>query len=58
MAAIAGRLGDSLVPAAAGVLIAMSASCGHGYLRTLLEGFDIDMASAALGLVNQLSRRR
>jgi biopolymer transport protein ExbB/TolQ len=57
MAALTGLLGDSLVPAAAGVLIAITASCGHRYLCARLAGLDMEMHSAALELVNQLAGR-
>jgi biopolymer transport protein ExbB/TolQ len=56
LGAIAGYLGDSLVPAGAGVIIAVTAWSGHRYLRERLEGLDMEMRNAAIDLVNQLSR--
>jgi len=56
MAAFAEELSDALIPAAAGVIIAVTAWSGHRYLRDRLEGLDMEMRNAALDLVNQLSR--
>jgi biopolymer transport protein ExbB/TolQ len=58
MAIIAGRLGDSLVPAAASVLLAIIASCGYRYLRARLDILDIEMETAALDLLNVAQHAR
>jgi biopolymer transport protein ExbB len=50
MGIVAGRLGDSLVPAAASVLLAITASCSYRYLRARLEGIDMEMETATLEL--------
>ena len=53
---LGGYLADSLVPAAAGIIVAITASCSHRYLYARLEVLDRDMHNATLDLVNQLSR--
>jgi biopolymer transport protein ExbB/TolQ len=55
MAAEFDRLGDAMVPAAAGAFLAIFASCSYQYLRARPEQFHLEMETAALDLVNRLS---
>ena len=55
MAAIAKCLSDDVVPAAAGLLIALMASWFYRYLLARVESFDSEMEAASLQLVNTLS---
>jgi biopolymer transport protein ExbB/TolQ len=55
MAALAGWLSEALMPAAAGVFLAIFASCSYQYLRSQVEQFDLEMETAALDLVNRLA---
>jgi biopolymer transport protein ExbB/TolQ len=55
LAITASRLGDALAPAAFGVVIALMATCFRSYLLTQIEALDLNMESATLRLLNDLS---
>ena len=48
-------LSQSLWPAALGLLVAVVASCSHGYLSARCEEFDVEMQNASLELLDNLS---
>ena len=50
-------LGESLIPTALGIAMALIAKLLHDYLRSRSASMDVEMKTAALGLVNELSRQ-
>jgi biopolymer transport protein TolQ len=61
MAAITQSLSESLMPAAMGLLVAISASWFYKYLSGEMESFDLEMENASLELISHLAiyiRRR
>jgi biopolymer transport protein ExbB/TolQ len=53
-----GRLADSLVPAALGLLTVLFAFCCYKYLLTQLNDFDIEMENTSLQLIGDLGHLR
>jgi biopolymer transport protein ExbB/TolQ len=56
MAAIADLLSKSMMPAALGLAVAITASWGHKYLSARMAGFDIEMRYAVQDLPVYLAR--
>jgi biopolymer transport protein ExbB/TolQ len=53
---IIGSLGESLLPTALGLFVALLALVFYRYLSARLNEFNVEMQNASLDLVNQLSR--
>jgi biopolymer transport protein ExbB/biopolymer transport protein TolQ len=53
LAIVSGRLSESLVPTAFGVMVALWC---YKYLLSKVEAFDSDMESVSIQLINQLRR--
>jgi biopolymer transport protein ExbB/TolQ len=58
LAALEGRLSDSLVPTELGLLVAMLAFCSYKYFLSRLEDCDVEIQNASLQLLNDLASTR
>lgn len=57
-AAVSGRLSESMVPTAFGLMVGIVSLCCYRYLEDRLQTLDLEMEGATLELMNQLSRFR
>jgi biopolymer transport protein ExbB/TolQ len=58
IAGVCSGFSKAMVPAGAGILIAIFAWCGYRYICAQVETIDIEMRAASLDLANQLSLLR
>ena len=58
MAVVADRLSQSMVPAALGLAVAITASSSHKYLAARISDFDIEMRNAIRDLSDSLATCR